>query len=549
MGMRAGFLGVVGFGVALGFGTGCDLVQGLQPATLVETGGGGQGGTGGTGGATSAGGTGGNATVTECEPGTSIACYTGPEGTEGVAMCQGGKRACKADGSGYEDACDGEVLPKAETCAGAEDEDCDELDCVRWAAVYGDSYEQFPLDIATDQEGNVYIVGAFAGTLPLVDPPLVSAGEHDLFLTRIEPDGKVAWARRFGNAADQSSAKIAVDSEGNVIVGGAFEGTLNFGGQDLSAQGFDAYVAKLDSSGAHLWSKRYGDVDAQNVAVLKVDVDNSVLLAGSFRGSLDFGKGAMNATCCNFDIYIAKLDADGNELWSKSFGDTTAQHVISGSVDSSGSLTVCGDFSGTVDFGGGGLVAMGGKSVYLARFDGGGGYGWSKMHSADVLSIGASFSDGSGNIALSGAFAGTIDFGGGDVASDGSGLDLFATKTTLTGFFQWAKVFPTTGSSNFVSGITADAGGNLIVTAWGLGTVDFGGGVLGVTNQYSFYLAKLSDGGEHVWSRRFPGAESVVTTAPNGDILLAAKVSGTIDVGTGPIVTKGQDLLIARFAP
>lgn len=545
---RVVFVGTVGLSAALGVSAGCDLLQGLKPATMVETGGGGQGGDAGAGG-TSTGGTGSGTTATVCEPGTTIACYTGPDGTEGVATCKGGVRACLADGSGYETVCQGEVLPTPETCMSAEDEDCDKLDCVRWAAIYGDSYEQRPLDIATDLDGNAYIVGTFSGAIDLVDPPLVSAGERDLFLAQIAPDGKVMWAKRFGNAVDQQSASIAVDSEGNVVLAGTFEGTLSFGGEILSAQGFDVYVAKLDNSGAHLWSNRFGDSDTQNVIDVKVDVDQNVLLTGSFRGGIDFGAGVMTASCCDFDVYVAKLGSDGMALWSKSFGDAANQSVSSASTDSSGSLVVFGSFSGTMDFGGGSLVAGASDSLFAARLDGGGGYGWAKKFSGGSFGVGPSASDDSGNIVLLGAFAGSVDFGGGAVASDGNGLDLFMTKMTSTGFYQWAKVLPTTGASNFSSGIAVDRDGNLVATTWGSGTVDFGGGVLGDAGQDSIYLAKLSSDGEHLWSRRAPGRNSVVAIAPDGDVVFAGKVSGTIDVGTGPLVTKGQDLLIARFAP
>lgn len=537
--------GMLAVSIPLGLGTGCDLVQGLKPATLVETGGGGQGGAGGS---TITGGTGGTTSMF-CEPGTSIPCYTGPEGTEGVAMCKGGMRACKADGSGHEDTCEGEVLPKAETCASTGDEDCDQLDCVRWASVFGDELAQEPRGVAVDKEGNAYVVGTFAGALPFGDPPLVSAGQHDFFLVKLSPLGVVLWSKRFGDGADQDSIRVAIDPSGNVVLGGTLVGTINLGGQNLVAQGFDVFVAKLDPSGGHLWSHRFGDAAIQNVVTVQSDGDGNVLLAGSFRGDLDFGKGLMTASCCNFDLYVAKLDKDGVTQWSKSFGDADDQGLNAGAVDSSGSLTIFGDFSGNVDFGGGDLVAVGNKSGFGARFDSLGSHVWSKRYSNESLSPRVSASDESGNLILFGNLAGSVDFDGKSITSDGEGTDLFLMNASSIGFAAWAKLIPTVGSSNFASGAIFDGDGNLVITAWGSGTVDLGGGVLGTLNKGSVFLAKLEPGGQHLWSRRFDGSASVVATAPNGDIVLAAKVSGTVDVGTGPLVTKGQDLLIARFAP
>jgi len=59
-----------------------------------------------------------------CPPGSSLSCYTGPTGTNGVALCHGGNRTCLPDGSGYSE-CVGEVTPIVEVCGNAVDDDCD----------------------------------------------------------------------------------------------------------------------------------------------------------------------------------------------------------------------------------------------------------------------------------------------------------------------------------------------------------------------------------------------------------------------------------------
>ena len=63
-------------------------------------------------------------TQVTCEPGTSSACYTGPEGTQDVGQCASGTQVCNDDGMSY-GACEGEVLPAQDDCTTPEDEDCD----------------------------------------------------------------------------------------------------------------------------------------------------------------------------------------------------------------------------------------------------------------------------------------------------------------------------------------------------------------------------------------------------------------------------------------
>jgi putative metal-binding protein len=58
-----------------------------------------------------------------CAPNTVTSCYSGPAGTQGVGLCAAGSKTCNAQGTAY-GACVGEVLPQAETCNTAGDDDC-----------------------------------------------------------------------------------------------------------------------------------------------------------------------------------------------------------------------------------------------------------------------------------------------------------------------------------------------------------------------------------------------------------------------------------------
>ena len=59
-----------------------------------------------------------------CEPGASEPCYTGPAGTEGIGVCQGGTRVCESSGRQW-GPCTGEVTPAPDSCLNDVDDDCD----------------------------------------------------------------------------------------------------------------------------------------------------------------------------------------------------------------------------------------------------------------------------------------------------------------------------------------------------------------------------------------------------------------------------------------
>jgi hypothetical protein len=127
-------------------------------------------------------------------------------------------------------------------------------------------------------------------------------------------------------------------------------------------------------------------------------------------------------------------------------------------------------------------------------------------------------------------------------------------KLSCTGFKQWMQILDCTEGDLFPSGISVDPLGQAVLALYtDDSAVDVGGGMLTPQGGYDLIIGKFDSDGNELWSRRFGDAADqkypVVAAAPNGDIVMAAQVSGTIDVGTGPLPTKGQDLLIARFAP
>src|SRR5690349_13691357 len=72
------------------------------------------------------------------------------------------------------------------------------------------------------------------------------------------------WSQRFGDASFQNGYSVATDPAGNVYIGGTFQGSVNFGGSTLTSLGSnDIFLAKFSPTGAHVWSKRFGDSSIQ----------------------------------------------------------------------------------------------------------------------------------------------------------------------------------------------------------------------------------------------------------------------------------------------
>jgi len=229
--------------------------------------------------------------------------------------------------------------------------------------------------VATDSEGNAIVTRAAGGTF------------------KFAPDGQLLWSVPFG-------AVVATDPMGNVYVAGTLDQVLDLGSERLSPLGdTDAYLVKLDPNGDVVRAQRFGDVGDESVTGLAVDGGGNVVLSGSGLGTL-------------------KLGPSGELLWKRSFHG----HVA---IDSEGNVVLAGAFSRTVDFGGGPLTSEGGQDIFVAKLDADGGHLFSRRFGdaapdqrAQALAV-----DDAGNILISGVFDGTVDFGGGPVASDVAGCD------------------------------------------------------------------------------------------------------------------------------
>lgn len=325
-----------------------------------------------------------------------------------------------------------------------------------------------------------------------------------------------SWSARFGDAEEELVLDVAVDSYGNIVIAGSFWGTVDFGGGTLTSAGAnDFFIAKFGPDGTHIWSKRFGDATLQELSYVAVDASGNVIITGNFYGSVDFGGGALTSAGSS-DIYAAKFGPDGSHLWSKRFGGSGPQSGWDVSADASGNVLIAGRFYGTVDFGGGTLTSGGNDDIFVAKFDPDGTHLWSNRYGDASAQYATDMAvDGSGNVTISGYLSGSVDFGGGVLTSAGS-IDIFVAKFDPSGAHMWSDRF---GDSDYqlVIDIACDASGNNIITGHFEGTVNFGGGTLTSAGGTDAFVAAFDPSGTHLWSKRFGDATEQTASSVAAD--------------------------------
>lgn len=494
-----------------------------------------------------------------CSAGETRSCYDGPEGTEGKGICKAGFETCAADGMSW-GACEGAVKPLAENCATPEDEDCDGKappcggECF-WSERFGDgSPLQAGVSIAVDGAGNSILTGYMVGQADFGGGPLNSGGLKDVFLAKLDQSGKHLWSRRFGDGGDQVGSSVAVDSLGNVLLTGYLgDGQADFGGGALIGAGFkDVFLAKFDPSGNHLWSKRFSDVNENNVIRVAVDGADNVLLTGYFEGATDFGGGPLISAGLA-DVFLVKFDPSGNHLWSKRFGDESDQGAYGIAVDSGGNVLLTGILEGQADFGGGLLTSAGLLDVFLVKFDPDGNHLWSKSFGDAGEQAGNALAvDSANNVLVTGYLEDQTDFGGGPLLGKGA-KDVFLVKLDPSGNHLWSKSFGDASTQNG-TGIGVDGADNVLLVGVINGKTDFGGGPIASAGKQDVFLAKFDFSGAHVWSKRFGDGSDQnaagLTVDKAHNVILTGFIYGQTDFGCGPIASAGdKDIFLTKISP
>ena len=369
-----------------------------------------------------------------------------------------------------------------------------------WGKRFGDEGYEEGYGLAVDLTGHVVISGHFSSTINFGGGNLTSnSGSVDIFVARFDPDGNHVWSKRFGANGEDVGLGVAVDGARNAVVTGYFQVSVNFGGGTLtSAGGLDIFVAKFNpTNGSHLWSKRFGDVRDDIAWDIAVDGGGSAVVAGSFEGSINFGGGNLSSAGSD-DAFVAKLDFSGNHVWSKRFGDAEGDFVGGIGVDAAGNLLVTGNFRGGIDFGGGTLVSAGQRDIFLVKLDAAGNHRWSKRFGGATSDVGSGVAlepltnlSPSDDVAITGRFLSrSIDFGGGSLTGVGFD-DIFVAKFDADGNYLWSRAFGSL-STDRGEGVALDASGNTFVTGTFNESVDFGGGTLTSHNSSDIFIAKLA---------------------------------------------------------
>ncbi|MBU1076077.1 MAG: SBBP repeat-containing protein, partial [Spirochaetes bacterium] len=409
----------------------------------------------------------------------------------------------------------------------------------RWTKQLGGTEKDEGRSVALDGSGNVYFTGYFRSTVNFQEDwggtdSRLSAGENDIFITKVNSDGTYGWTKQIGGTGDDTGFAIACDSSGNIYITGSFEGTVNFAqdwlGNDTkgSSGNSDIFITKINANGTYGWTKKMGGTGYDGSYGMALDNSDNIYITGCYQYSVNFrqdwGGADTNTNAGSDDIFISKVDSDGiNYYWTRRMGGSGSDCGYSLATNSSGDIYVTGCYQNTVNFGQDWSTPdiktnAGSEDIFVSRIgQNGTSYEWTKR-------IGGAYSecaygittDKNGHVYVTGSFLGTVDFrsdwGGSDPkTSIFNSNDIFLIRINADDSYGWTKRIGNSCPYDRGEAVTTDRSNNIYVTGSFQYTVNFaqdwGGADYKSSNGmwYDAFAMRVNADGTYGSTRRFGG--------------------------------------------
>lgn len=456
----------------------------------------------------------------------------------------------------------------------------------------GDAQYEWANDVEIDDAGNVYATGFFFYAVRL-DPSSTdltySNGASDIYIQKFSPDGVLLWAHALGTSGADKGTALALDGQGQVFLGGTFDGTLDFadagGVFTLTASGtMQGFVARFDANGIATAAVLVPTPTlTSNIGLtLRTTTEDEVLVGSMFRNTADFDPGPdVHALSTDLpfqsDFYLLKLNNDLQFQWvvGTEQSDAGAAWPYAIELDATGNI-YCGgacvsgvDFDPTADTAS--YVYNGGESdSFISKYAPDGSFLWATSFGSNARDRVASIAvEPEGTTYVTGTFLGEGDFDGGsgetilqaDVNGEG-----FLLKLRSDGQFVWGHnvgQFPLSTGTFTNSEALALSANTLLIGGRFNNTVDFdpGPGVDTVTtlNGAAFIIGSDTSGALiDRWILDGPGLALVYDIAVNdvNEMACSGYIFGqSVDMDPGPgvdtlhSVASGYDAFVMKFGP
>lgn len=258
------------------------------------------------------------------------------------------------------------------------------------------------------------------------------------------------------------------------------------------------------------WGVSFGGSGELVILAMDVDDDGNVYSTGYFAENADLDPGPGTLELVNngfYDIFVQKLDSEGNLLWAHNYGGDFFDNGSGIHVDSDGHVYVTGAYEETVDFDSGSetfeLTSQGMQDIFVLKLTADGDFAWARSMGGtgyeEAKAVGV---DADGSVYVSGYFLEPCDFDPGEdsfILESDEGQAAFVAKLNSEGAFQWARAIGVEDQT-LALGMAVNDFGDSFITGMFSGTIDFDPGfgeqLIEAPGSNGGYVLKLNSAGE-----------------------------------------------------
>lgn len=455
----------------------------------------------------------------------------------------------------------------------------------KWAQKFGSTSSDFARSIATDNNGNTFIIGGFNGTIvfpgtgSLASRSITSAGSWDIYFSKMDCNKNLVWKNSIGSIGSECGSfffqRIRYDNKGNLYVTGAFSGSANFSTTSGSSQTLvsngsdDIFLAKYDTLGVLLWAVKSGGSFTDEGCCVNIDNNGNIILGGLFSGIATFGTtsgSTINKTASGgHDLFIAKYLPSGILQWVNTAGGPGLELSIDISFDLQNNIYVAGGFGfsgASTTFGS--LTINNGLNWggFITKATSNGNWLWVNgvITSADE-SLSGCVVDEFGNVYSIGHFgSGNSSFSSSSpgvnlALTNNGGYDVCLSSHDSSGVLRWVKVIGGVGNE-FGWNICLNKDGNIVASGNFSNTVNFGNSKILTSNgQLDGFICTINPtNGNTINVINLGGSgndDCFATISDNlGNMYNCGRFSNTASFGTNSLTSSGaEDSYFAKLAP
>ncbi|MEM9888901.1 MAG: SBBP repeat-containing protein, partial [Bacteroidota bacterium] len=357
-------------------------------------------------------------------------------------------------------------------------------------------------DVVFDNSGNAYITGTFMDDFHIGDTTLTSSGNRDVYLAKFDSENNLIWAFQEGGSTTESDPKIAIDSQGDLILTVRFSSTFTIDTSNLNPIGSsDIFVAKYNSDGVPQWAQQLGFSDVGIKPSVAVDASDNIYLSGYFEGSTTIASTTLsNPSAGDYASYIIKMDTNGTAQWAQQLDVVDDDLTIYDIAVHANHVYVAGAMEGTVaTIGTDTYNVQGGLDGFFAQYDLDGNYvASSHLISSYYVECYTIAVDQNGNIFVGGYAFENMDFDGTTFQILG-GDCLFIAKYDSNQDLEWVR-YQDQNDDSEINALCIDDESNLLGIGRFEGRMDFGATTVNTaSNEYEVFVLKYDNDVNFKW--------------------------------------------------